>query len=293
VAAVADAYRDRPGAGPHAEVASAARRVVARVADLPAAGVCGGTVGSFGGSGSRPVTVLYDRVTGAPLALVESAPLVALAAFAVTVVAASVLADPASDTVGVLGTGPQARNQVRAACHAFPVTRVTLWSPTAEHRDRAAADLAGELGVDVAPARSPEEAAGSRLVMAAARSAHPVLLGGWLGPGTHVTSVGADRAGRRELDATAVDLADRIVVDGLEQARSASGDLIGAAADGVDRWGDVVELADVLSGAAPGRTMDDQVTVFAAVGPAVTLLALAAAAVGAAVQAGAGRDVGG
>lgn len=283
---------DRAAALPRVELASGGVRLVARLADLPVAGVHGAVVASLAPAGSHPLTVLYERATGAPVALVASGPLVALAAVAATVVAATVLAPCGADTVGVLGSGPQARNQVRAACHAFPVRRAVLWSPCADHRERAAAALTAELGVEVRAGASPEEAVRASLVMTAARSLTPVLHGAWLRPGTHVTSVGADAPGKRELAATAVERADRLVVDDLAHPRAGVGDVAAAVAEGVDRRDDVVELGDVLAGTAPGRTSDDEVTVFAAMGSAVAGLALAAAVVGAAVQAGVGRDLG-
>jgi ornithine cyclodeaminase/alanine dehydrogenase-like protein (mu-crystallin family) len=96
-----------------------------------------------------------------------------------------------------------------------------------------------------------------------------VLLGRWLRPGVHVNAAGSNWAHRRELDADAVERADRVVVDDLAQAQVECGDLIQAAAEGRFQWDRAVELAEVAAGRVPGRTSDREVTLFCSQGVAL------------------------
>jgi ornithine cyclodeaminase len=76
--------------------------------------------------------------------------------------------------------------------------------------------------------------------------------------------------------------ADLIVVDDREAALAEGGDVVQAIASGaIDARKVAAELRDFARGAHPGRTRDDQVTVFKSVGFALEDLAAAEAVVAA------------
>lgn len=119
----------------------------------------------------------------------------------------------------------------------------------------------------------------------------PLLEGDWLTPGTHVNAVGAFRPTERELDTEAIRRAT-VVVDMRESAAAEAGAILLAQEEGAVGPGHVVaELTDVLVGRHPGRTSDEEVTVFASTGLAVQDVAAARAVVAAAREAGAGVEV--
>src|SRR4029434_9929468 len=95
------------------------------------------------------------------------------------------------------------------------LTRVKVYSPTKENREKFAREMSAQTGVEVVPVASAEEAIrGSDIVSAATNTVDPVVQGRWLEAGMHVTSlVGGDGfLPRKELDDEAVKRAALIVV---------------------------------------------------------------------------------
>ncbi len=87
--------------------------------------------------------------------------------------------------------------------------------------------------------------------------------------------MGANWAQKRELDAAAVNRADILTVDSIEQAKMEAGDLIQAFGDTAQRWETVRELGSIIAGKTPGRTSADQITLFKSIGIASWDLAAA------------------
>jgi alanine dehydrogenase len=137
-------------------------------------------------------------------------------------------------------------------------------------RARAAAD---ELGARVA---SRDEALAAEVVVTVTPGKEIVFGEGSLGPGQHVSLMGADGPGKAEI-AIAEMARVRMFCDDWEQA-SHAGDLAAAVEAGAVTREDVTQLPDVLAGTAEGRRSDDEITVFDSTGLAIQDLAIALAA---------------
>jgi ornithine cyclodeaminase len=159
-----------------------------------------------------------------------------------------------------------------------PIDQVTIWSRTLEHAERTAADCA-RAGIPARATADLEAAvANADIVSCATLSTEPLVLGRWLAPGTHLDLVGAFKGHMRETDDEAMRRADLIVVDDRQAALTEGGDVVRAIASGAISAGSVVaELRDFARGTHPGRTRDDQITVFKSVGFALEDLAAAEA----------------
>jgi ornithine cyclodeaminase len=118
-----------------------------------------------------------------------------------------------------------------------------------------------------------------------------VVSGAWLAPGAHVNAAGANFAFRRELDGDAVSRAGIIAVDSKEQAQIEAGDLIEPFKQDPSGWDRVCELAEIVSGKAPGRGGAEQITLFKSVGIATWDIAVAARVFERAERQGLGRHV--
>jgi ornithine cyclodeaminase/alanine dehydrogenase-like protein (mu-crystallin family) len=104
------------------------------------------------------------------------------------------------------------------------------------------------------------------VVVTATTSPTPVFDGRDLRPGTHVDAVGSFRPAMRELDAETIRRA-RVFVDTFEGAWREAGDVLLAIEDGVVARDHVAgELADLVTGAQPGRRTPEEITVFKSVG---------------------------
>lgn len=243
----------------------------------------------LGNAGYR--VFVYDLEKGFE-GLVEAFELTELRTGAVSAVAARYLARPDSEVLGMIGTGREARAQLRAFSRVSKLRRVKAFSRTAAKRDAYAEDMQNELEVEVVPVASAEECVrGSDIVVTITNADEPVLDGAWLEEGTFVCGVGATGHYRRELDEETVGRAATVVVEHLPTARDECGDLIYAAGRGRLRWNTVRELKDIVSGLIPARRSDADITLFDSVGTGAEDVAMAGYALRKARERGIGLEL--
>src|SRR5206468_1643968 len=152
-------------------------------------------------SGSGLMAV-FDAATGLPVALLlDNGFLTDIRTGAAGAVAAEVLAPAAITTVGVLGSGLQARHQIRCLRCVRTFTHLVAWSPDAAHLEAYVRDMREE-GFDARAAATPELVCREAdLLITATPSRTPLVQAEWLRAGQHVTALGADSPGKQELDA--------------------------------------------------------------------------------------------
>jgi len=208
--------------------------------------------------------LVSSAADGRPLALVDVRSVTALRTGAVAVVAAQELAREDARTVGLIGCGLHGSWAARCLAAAEYGPGV-VYDPDPER----AGALAGELGWEVG---TREDALGQDVVTCVTPGTEPVVGRADLRPGVHLNLLGADAEGKAEAELEAV-AAARLFCDDWEQA-SHGGELTGAVKAAVIGREDVTELAQVLTGAAPGRRDDREVTLFDSTGLAIQDLAL-------------------
>lgn len=247
-------------------------------------------------------SLLFDLATGAPRALLNAAPITDFRTGAAGALGAKYLARPDSKTLLMAGTGALAPYLVAATLYLMPqLETVLLVNP--HHPEKAAAACAGiTQTVDALLAASGQhrsasiaatddlEAAArqSDIILTATPAREPYLRAEWLRAGTHLSCVGADMAGKQELDAEILrtarvfgdDAAQCFAVGECEAAHRA-GFLPALAA----------ELGDVIAGKAAGRTSAEELTVFDSTGIALQDLAAAHLLLTAAEEKGMGTRV--
>lgn len=226
--------------------------------------------------GATFVLLLFSAESGELLAVMEADRLGQMRTGAASGVATKYLARADADSVGIYGTGWQARSQLEAVCAVRKVREVRAYGRDPERRRAFAREMADRLGVPVLPVERPEEAArGASIVITITTSRTPILQGAWLEPGTHVNAAGSNALQRAELDVEAVRRAGLIVVDSLEQARLECGDLVAPIEQGVVRWEAIHELGAVVAGTHPGRPGPEAITLFESQGVAMEDVAVA------------------
>lgn len=213
--------------------------------------------------------VLMDGATGHPVALLDGEALTLRRTGAASALASGYLSRPESNTLLVIGTGRLAPWMAAAHCAVRSFERVLVWGRSGE-RAEALATLLARDGLPAQAAGDLAHAAGSADVITCATTARePVLRGEWVRPGTHVDLVGAYAPGMRESDDALVSRAE-IFVDTFAGALKEASDLVEPIDRGViKREALRAELADLVAGRHPGRTANDDITVFKSVGAAL------------------------
>lgn len=177
-------------------------------------------------------------------------------------------------TLGLYGTGRQARRHLKVMCALRPLRTVKVFSRSAQNRKTFCALMQPHVNAELVPVDTPRDvAADTDLIVCATGSNVPVLLGDWLEPGVHVTSIvgsnkellaeGLVSRPRRELDDEVLAKAQVIVATLKQQGiQDEQGDFVEPIRNGVIEWDDVAELSDLVSGKVSGRTDDTQITLF-------------------------------
>lgn len=262
---------------------------------LPAAAKTLGALGykayTTSKAGARFHVTLFDPKTGEITAHLQADYLGQVRTGAASGVATKKLARPDAATVGLYGTGKQARTQLVAVCKVRPVKRVHVYSRDEAKRTAFAAEMTRECGTEVVPVTTPEEAAeGLDVIITATSSREPVLRGAWVTNGTHLNLIGSNFLAKAEVDADVFRRAAIVTADSKEQARLEAGDFTAALRDGVLQWSNVTEFAHVLTGRYPGRQSPTDVTVFKSLGLGIEDIAVAVKVVELARQRGVGRE---
>lgn len=227
------------------------------------AGYMGLKIYTSSGEGLRFLIPLFDAQSGDLLALLEGDYLGQMRTGAASGVATKFLAREDARSVGIAGTGLQARTQLEAVTLVRRIESVRAYSRDARKRAAFAREMSERLKISVSAVDSAERAVREAdIVITATTSTEPVVNGAWLAPGTHINAIGANFPQKRELDNAAVERADLIVVDFRQQARMEAGDLIHVLGEDASRWGCVLELAEIVAGKIPGRTHARQITIF-------------------------------
>ncbi|MEF0940603.1 ornithine cyclodeaminase family protein [Rhizobium sp. BR 362] len=217
--------------------------------------------------------LLSSGRTGEMLAAIDGGELTARRTAATSALAARYLAQADAQELLVCGTGRLSLNLIQAHAEGRELKRIGVWG-----RDRGkaqqVADEARALGLAVS-AVSDLEAAARRadIISCGTLSNTPVIQGEWLKPGAHLDLVGGFKPDMRETDDTSIRRA-QVFVDTRAGAMKEAGDIVQPLKSGVLTEDAIhAELSELVRGTRPGRTNDDDITLFKSVGAALEDLA--------------------
>lgn len=183
--------------------------------------------------GAGPVRVqgvyaLFDAASLAPVLVADAIELTLIRTAALSALATDLLAPAAASRLAIVGTGPQAREHVRAMCAVRPITSIAVRGRTPGSAEALAASLHDETGL---PTRADDDLSGADIVCICTTSATPVVDSANLSPAAHVIAIGAHLPDHREVAADVIG-SSFVVVDDADSARREAGDLIMALAEG-------------------------------------------------------------
>jgi ornithine cyclodeaminase/alanine dehydrogenase-like protein (mu-crystallin family) len=203
---------------------------------------------------------LFRADTGEPLAAMDGRVITAWRTAAVSAIATQVLASEDARVLAILGSGVQARTHLEALKLVRSFEDIRVWSRTAEHAERFAAETGAT------PMSAERAVRGADVIVTVTNASEPILRGAWLKAAAHVNAVGAVGPKPRELDDEAMQDAV-VVVESREAALQESGEIRHS---GIEIF---AELGELLAGIKPkprGRR-----TVFKSLGIAVEDVAAA------------------
>jgi len=189
-------------------------------------------------------------------------------------VAAEVLSRPDAECLGVIGAGEQARTQIAAILKVRRIQEIIICDCARARAQTLRDEVAALYPIQVRLAPDPRETAlASDILVTVTPSEEPLVRRDWVRPGTHINAIGADAAGKQELDPEILKVA-MIVVDDWAQA-SHSGEINVPLSQGAITQEMIYgSLGEVVAGKKPGRQSPEDITVFDSTGLIIQDLSL-------------------
>ena len=230
---------------------------------------------------------LFDPDTGMVKAMVGGNLLTALRTAAASSVSIKHLAPRDAKVMGMIGAGHQATFQLRAALEQRNFEKVIGWNYHPEMLPNIE-KVADEAGVAFEPVEL-DGMAEADVIISITSAFSPSLMDAHVSAGTHIACMGTDTKGKQEVEAA---LLARATVFTDEVAQSVSiGEAQHAIADGLINESDIVQIGAVINGAHPGRSSDEEITLFDGTGVGLQDLAVASSVVDLAIEHGIAIEV--
>lgn len=215
------------------------------------------------------IVLLFSSANGELLAIMNDGVLQRCRVGGANGVSTKYLARQDAALVGLIGSGWQAGTQVMAVCEARKIKKIKVFSPTKANRESFAKETSAQVGVEIVPVDSYQEAVKAvDIIITSTNSRTPFLGKSALAEGIHLSAMQRD-----EFDDAALRTCDPLVVHthatennvtSSELARFEREDfkLRDHPTDrGID-WRALPTLADLVSGRIKGRDSDSQITGF-------------------------------
>ena len=246
----------------------------------------------FGLSRQRSVNyaiALFDKDEGRIVAFVDGNGITAMRTAATSAVAVDLMVAKQKVSLGVIGSGHEAREHVRAIASIRGISQLAVYSPTLANRTGFAELFTRELGVPCRAVDNPRDAiTGAELIVGAATSKPdaPNIRGEWFEKGQTVVSISSTLPEQWELDPAAIAAADLIVCDSVEEVTHATGDFIAARRDSVAFENKVHSLSDLVKGKLAEKIAGASLPMFKSAGSGMQDIAVAALAYRKAIERG-------
>jgi alanine dehydrogenase len=213
--------------------------------------------------------LLFDARTCALACVMDGSLVTGLRTGAAGAVSVKALARKDARRIASIGTGNQARMQIRAISEVMRIEEVHGWDSNTDALAKYKADIEGEFGIPVVMAGSKKEAVErADILITTTRGKGSLVEVGWVRPGTHIVAIGTDQRGKQELDPEIFRNA-KVVNDSIEQCID-KGETWHPLNRNIIARDDIhAEIGEILLGRKPGRESDDEVTIFDSTGMAI------------------------
>ncbi|QOG05305.1 ornithine cyclodeaminase family protein [Aureimonas sp. OT7] len=231
---------------------------------------------------------LFDADTGQCRAIVGGNRLTALRTAAASAISIKYLAREDARVLGIIGAGHQSTFQLEAALEQRAFEKIVGWNVEPDMLSKLE-EVAARRGLPFERVDLDGLGAQADVIITITSSFAPILKAAEVRPGTHIACMGTDTVGKQEVEAELVSRAS-VFTDEVAQAVTL-GESQHAVAAGLVDAGSIVEIGQVVTGAHPGRTSAEEITLFDGTGVGLQDLAVASAVVDLAVRKGIATEV--
>ena len=216
------------------------------------------------------LVALFDGKDGFPMAIMDAVYFTAVRTAAGGGLSVLYCARKDSTSVGIVGSGVQARYNLIAMKQVLPqLSDARVYSRSQERRESFAERLQQETGIQMTAVGTVEEAvADMDIILMGTNSPEPVLMKEMVVPGVHIAAMGI----KTEIEPAAFKGA-RVIGDGrqvtIEDGKFSVGFEAGVLSESDLAGEEIFEIGDVILGKTPGRLSDADVTIFDSSGLAV------------------------
>ena len=191
-------------------------------------------------------------------------------------IAAKYLAPKDIRRIGIIGTGIQARLQLKYLKEITNCREVLVWGRGEKSLENYKEEMKTDGFSIETTLHADDILLNCNLIVTTTPSETPILFSEKLRNGTHITAVGSDVPHKQELDSRILSKADLVVADSIPQCLE-RGEIFRAISVGEISENVPVELGEIIAGQKPGRTSDEQITVADLTGVAVQDIKIAMA----------------
>jgi ornithine cyclodeaminase/alanine dehydrogenase-like protein (mu-crystallin family) len=220
--------------------------------------------------------LLFSADTGELMAIMNASAITAIRTAAASGVATDLLARSDATELAIIGSGVEARSHLAAMAAVRSIKRCRIASRQIENARRFAEEMSRLYSFPIEPLASVAEAlADADMIVTATSAREPIVQREWISPGAHLNVVGACTPRAREVDSETM-AASSLFVDCRESTLNESGDYLLALSEGAIGQDHIRgEIGEVLTGARPGRTSREEITLFKSLGIGIEDLAAA------------------
>ena len=230
----------------------------------------------YGIPNGQGMMLLFNQETGVPEAILNDEAILTDVRTAIAGrICASIMANDIN-CIGVIGTGVQAKLQIEYLKDITQCRDIMVWGRK-EDKAKKYATFMNSRGFKCSVKSSVKDVCTEcNLIITATASKTPIIFKDYILPGTHITAVGADAIGKRELGSGVISLANTVVADSIQQCIE-RGEISYALSEKEIRKEQICELGNILLGKSRGRVNSNDITVVDLTGVAVQDIQIATA----------------
>jgi len=223
----------------------------------------------YGISPLQGLMLLFNQKTGQPISiLLDQGYLTNVRTAVAGTISAKYLAPKNVKQIGIVGTGSQARIQLKYLKSVTNCKDVIVWGRSKEKLESYKNDMTN-IGYNIKTTTNMEDITSSSNLIVTTTSANQSLLKvDQIQKGTHITAMGSDTIEKRELDPKILQIADLVIVDSISQSKQ-RGEVFHALKAGCIKEEQLIELGKMIENKKYHRSSDDQITIADLTGVAI------------------------